>query len=111
MNQGLFEKPRIQDYEASITDAEGVRHVFIIIKTPFHKTKGMVGGVIGIMVDVTVRQSYEEELLKIDKLESLCVLAGGIAHDFNNMILVLQAGCYHNVGRNLVMFLRREYSV
>lgn len=37
-------------------------------------------------IDVTRRKRMEEELLKIEKLESIGVLAGGIAHDLNNML-------------------------
>ena len=36
--------------------------------------------------DISERKAMEEDLLKVQKLESLGVLAGGIAHDFNNML-------------------------
>lgn len=36
--------------------------------------------------DITDRKEYESEQLKMQKLESLGILAGGIAHDFNNIL-------------------------
>ncbi len=39
--------------------------------------------------DVTSKLQWEEEQVKIAKLESLGTLAGGIAHDFNNMLTAI----------------------
>ncbi|MDD2273656.1 MAG: cache domain-containing protein [Desulfuromonadaceae bacterium] len=36
--------------------------------------------------DITDRENAQNELLRMQKLESLGVLAGGIAHDFNNIL-------------------------
>jgi len=36
--------------------------------------------------DITEQKQHEEEQLKMEKLESLGLLAGGIAHDFNNIL-------------------------
>ncbi len=86
MDQALFNNTGIEDHETYFVDADGKAHNVIIIKAAYHKNEGTVGGVIGIMVDVTDRRKLEEEQLKMEKLESLGVLAGGIAHDFNNII-------------------------
>ncbi len=39
--------------------------------------------------DITEKCRMEEEVLKIQKLESVGVLAGGIAHDFNNLLTAI----------------------
>jgi two-component system cell cycle sensor histidine kinase/response regulator CckA len=48
---------------------------------------GHPDGVTFVMIeDISERRAMEDDLLRIQKLESLGVLAGGIAHDFNNML-------------------------
>ena len=40
-------------------------------------------------MDIGDLRKMEQERLKMDKLESLGILAGGIAHDFNNILTII----------------------
>jgi PAS domain S-box-containing protein len=43
-------------------------------------------GMVLVFRDVTEKRRIEDELLKMEKLQSVGLLAGGIAHDFNNIL-------------------------
>ncbi len=67
-------------FEARVTCKDGtVRHV--LFKYQASQERSLV-----IMVDITERELFQEQLIKTQKLESLGVLAGGIAHNFNNIL-------------------------
>ena len=65
-------KRAIADSGAPIVDKDGVLH-----------------GVVLVFRDVTEERMVEAEKQKLEKLESLGVLAGGIAHDFNNLLTAI----------------------
>ncbi len=53
---------------------------------PILDAERAIVGVILVFRDITERQAIQRELSKMEKLQSLGVLAGGIAHDFNNFL-------------------------
>ncbi|MGB9595346.1 MAG: PAS domain S-box protein [Candidatus Poribacteria bacterium] len=53
---------------------------------PIYSRDGRIIGVVIVFRDVTEERKMEAEIQKINKLESLGILAGGIAHDFNNIL-------------------------
>lgn len=51
--------------------------------------QGNLVGAIEVLEDITERKRAEEELIRVEKLESLGIFAGGIAHDFNNLLSIM----------------------
>jgi len=55
---------------------------------------GEVVGVIGFALDVTDHRVLEDQLQRVQQVDSMGALAGGIAHDFNNILTAI-AGFAH----------------
>lgn len=66
--------------EARITCRDGAeRHVLISNQIAHNR-------IVDLIIDLTDRELLQEQFIKVQKLESLGVLAGGIAHNFNNVL-------------------------
>lgn len=65
---------------------DGTTTLLEIFGAPVLDAAGHVWASLVCFQDITDRKEQEHEKLKIEKLESLGVLAGGIAHDFNNIL-------------------------
>ncbi|MCA9472192.1 MAG: PAS domain S-box protein [Nitrospirales bacterium] len=56
---------------------------------PITNDAGEIFRVAGMAEDITIRKQFEEERLRMSKLDSLGLLAGGLAHDFNNLLTAI----------------------
>jgi two-component system cell cycle sensor histidine kinase/response regulator CckA len=65
---------------------DGQRHTIADSGAPIKDLDGQIIGVVLVFRDITAQQRTEAELMKMEKLKSIGVLAGGIAHDFNNFL-------------------------
>jgi len=69
-----------------LQDRNGAKIPCLLTTTAFHDPDGELIGIVINFKDITEHKKREEEMKKIQKLESLGILAGGIAHDFNNLL-------------------------
>jgi len=89
LSRVLKENQQVSE-EVSIT-VNGLDKQVITVASPFYSGEGIIIGILEDFIDITDRKKFENELLKIQKLESIGVLAGGIAHDFNNLLTAIAA--------------------
>lgn len=60
-DQELFEKSGVQSYESSLRYPDGTHRDTIINKAVFRNQDGAIGGVVGVIFDITERKAAEEE--------------------------------------------------
>jgi len=71
-DQELLAKPGHQVYEAPLKAWDGEHHV-IFIKTTYGRPDGTIGGIIGILKDMTQRRRAEQELEQLRKFSESTV--------------------------------------
>jgi len=86
VSSGLIVEPT----EEIILEARnGSRKNIMISGAPINDMNSVRTGAVIVFRDITEKKKLEEELFRINKLESVGVLAGGIAHDFNNILTAI----------------------
>jgi len=75
---------RIRNFETELKRADGTTYHAVLNIGQI--TLGGEDMLQTVATDISERKRMEEELLKVQKLESIGVLAGGIAHDLNNLL-------------------------
>ncbi len=77
------------DKQSLLLSKNGQKYITKIDVSTIKNKKEEPVGLIVVFTDITDKLKIENELLKIQKMESISTLAGGIAHDFNNILTSL----------------------
>ncbi len=92
----LFLRLGVQSYEMENKLHDGAAHHLLFNKATFMKSDGTLGGLVGVIVDITERRQAQKEkdmlhaqLLQSSKMASLGEMAGGIAHELNNPLSII----------------------
>ncbi|MFO8184478.1 MAG: PAS domain S-box protein [Candidatus Aegiribacteria sp.] len=85
IKEGKSDIPNVFQLRIARKDGE-VRHIEFSVRDIAY---GGEAAVLGVARDITDLKKLEEEQKRIEKLESLGLLAGGIAHDFNNFLTAI----------------------
>ncbi|KAA3604675.1 MAG: hybrid sensor histidine kinase/response regulator [Calditrichaeota bacterium] len=67
----------------------GIDRVISGSASPIHSQQSDSSGLVIVFYDITAKRKLQDELLRLEKSESINVLAGGIAHDFNNLLTAI----------------------
>jgi len=85
----LEAKGFVKNKELALKRKDG-RHIIVMeTSTVVRDEHGAVQYYRGIIRDITDQKMLEQQLIQVQKLDSLGRLAGGVAHDFNNVLTMI----------------------
>jgi two-component system, cell cycle sensor histidine kinase and response regulator CckA len=98
LKYGAMTRQGYGEVETRWKSRDGSRIDILLRSAPVHPERPEEG-VTFTALDLSDRKRMEGEILKVQRLESLAVLAGGIAHDFNNLLTAILS-CVSALRRN-----------
>ncbi len=79
----------VTDFEIELKKKDGQKIVVQETSRVIYDKDGKIIAYHGILRDVTEKIKLQAQLLQVQKMESIGLLAGGVAHDFNNILTAI----------------------
>lgn len=89
----------------TLQTADGKSRPIVWSACQVHDTGKRINGMVVVFRNPEEMSLSPEELIKINRWESLGVIAGGIAHDFNNLLTTILGGISHAKDNNNPSYL------
>ena len=70
-DKALFDQPGKQIYEAAVAGADGTRRDVVFYKATFNKSDGMLGGLVGVILDISERKRMEQAIWREANYDAL----------------------------------------
>lgn len=85
----LMKQGGVQVYESEVLCADGKRRSFEFHKSVVNDQDGSCLGLVGIMMDLSVRHRLEQEALANEKMRAALQTAGAVSHDLSQPLQVI----------------------
>ncbi|HEX3011258.1 MAG TPA: PAS domain S-box protein [Syntrophomonadaceae bacterium] len=108
MDLALFKQGGVQEYETTLRYGDGQRHNVVISRATYNNMDGSLGGLVGVLIDITDRKQLEKKVLVLERLNIMGQLAAGIAHEIRNPMTTAR-GFLQMLGHNQELKNYREY--
>lgn len=82
-------KEKVQVKQELYVTINGSKRLCVVCASPLFDDEGNIAAILEDFTDIMEFNNMEKEILKLQKLNSLSILAGGIAHDFNNFLTAI----------------------
>lgn len=98
-DRALFEKPGVQAYESTVVNAAGKRLNVISNRATFNKGNGTIGGLVGIITDITESREAEKKMKEeMEATSSLLMIARATSTTTDiNRLMESVVSCVHRI--------------
>jgi PAS domain S-box-containing protein len=107
----LFREPGVQVYETTVPYADGTKRDAIYNRITYTDSDGNIAGLLGVIIDITERKQWQEEMARLERLNLIGEMAAGIGHEIRNPMTTVRGLLQLLGSRNESVQNKKYYNV